>query len=1169
MSVRLLIGRAGSGKTTYNFNEIKNQLREKPDGDPIIYLVPDQMTFLSEYRLISGNEITGMIRAQVFSFTRLAWRVLQETGGISRQHLTSVGLNMLIRKIVEEKKADLKIFNKAADKNGFIEQMEQMLTEFKRYCVQPNELKMKREALSQSGNSKVLQDKLHDLEMIYESFEESLHEKYIDSEDYFRLLTEKAAQSSYLKNAEVYIDGFYSFTPQEYMIIGALMKYCKRVTISLTLDEPYHQTPPDELHLFRMSGETCQTIYEMAYAEGGQVEEIRFNEQKRWSNDSLKHLEAYFDTRPALKYEPKANIHIGQAVNRRAEVEGVARKIKELVKESNHTRYRDIAILIRNGHEYQEVLQTVFEDYEIPYFIDQKRTMLHHPLIELIRSTLEILHSNWRYEPTFRAIKTELLYPLKENWSILRQQADKLENYVLAYGIQGTQWTKKERWIYRKYKGIEFESKVQTDAEKKTELELNEIRLKITAPILRFSRRLNKAENTREFCEALFLFLEELDIPAKLEEWKLLEEAKGNLIQAREHDQAWNAIIDLLDEYVEMMADEKLSVKQFATILDAGLESLRFSIVPPSLDQVLVADLEKSRLSEIKAAFVIGLNDGVFPAKFSDEGILADDDRESLITSGLKIGPSSRIKLLDEQFLAYKAFTLPSDVLFLTYPLANEEGKGLLPSSFINRIKELFPNYEEHFFVSDSNELTEKEQLEYAANKKTTLSHLTTQLQLKKRNYPIFDFWWDVYHYYLEHDEWKDAAKKVLSSLFYTNSTVQISSDLTKELYGEEIQASVSRMELFHSCPFSHFAQYGLGLRERQVFRLEAPDIGDLFHAALKYISDLIIQEKKSWSDINRADCDHLARLAIEALAPRLQNEILLSSNRHHFIKRKLEQIISRASFVLSEHAKASGFTPIGLELGFGPKGDLPPLQFELNNGRNMSLVGRIDRIDQASKQDEVYLRVVDYKSSEKDVNLNEVYYGLALQMLTYLDIVITYSSKLVESQAIPAGVLYFHVHNPMVQSKKLLTLEQIESDLYKKFKMNGLLLADPEVLRLMDNGIDTTTSPIISAGINKDGSLSKSSKVASKEEFDLLRGYVRNKFISTGNELVEGNVQIAPYKLKDKTPCTYCSFKPICHFDQSIETNDYRVLQVQPKETMLEKIEKEAKIHVKTFDSY
>jgi ATP-dependent helicase/nuclease subunit B len=1164
MSVRLIIGRAGSGKTTYCLNEIKSELMASPDGEPIIYLVPDQMTFLSEYRLISSDALKGMIRAQVFSFTRLAWRVLQETGGISRQHLTNVGLNMLIRKLVEDKKDSLKIFHQAADKNGFIEQVERMLTEFKRYCVHPEELKAKREGFVENNQNKVLQDKLHDLELIYQSFEETLQGKYLDSEDYFRLLAEKAASSSYLKNAQIYIDGFDSFTPQEYGIISALMRNCKRVTITLTLDEPYWQSSPDELHLFRMSGETCQTIYEIAQAEGISIEPLqRMVEQKRWQDDGLLHLETNFDTRPAVKYNAKANIHIGQAVNRRAEVEGIARKIKELVRTKEIERYRDIAVLIRNGHEYQEVLQTVFDDYDIPFFIDQKRTMLHHPLIELMRSTIEILHSNWRYEPVFRAVKTELLFPLKENNTYLRQQADQLENFCLAYGIQGHHWTKKDRWVYRKIKGIEYESAVQTDEERRMEQGLNEIRLKITAPILRLSRRLAKAVKVREYCEALFLFLEELDIPAKLEEWKHTEDEKGNLLKAREHDQAWDAIIDLLDEFVEILGDEKLTVKQFASVLDAGLETLRFSIVPPSLDQVLVADLEKSRLSEIQAAFVIGLNEGVFPAKFADDGILADNDREQLLLNGLKIGPSSRIKLLDEQYLAYKAFTLPSKILFLTYPLANQEGKGLIPSPFINRIKELFPQHIEHFFVSDLQELSEKQQLEYAVNRKTTLSYLTSQLQLKSRKYPIFDFWWDIYRDYLENTKWRPATIKVLSSLFYSNQTMPISNELTNELYGEEIQASVSRMELFHSCPFSHFAKYGLGLKERQVFRLEAPDIGELFHAALKYISDTILKENKSWKDMSQVDCEKLSSLAMESLAPRLQNEILLSSNRHHYIKRKLQQIISRASFVLSEHARASGFAPIGLELGFGPTGDLPPLQFELKNGRKMSLVGRIDRVDQAEKQDEIYLRVVDYKSSAKDVHLQEVYYGLALQMLTYLDIIITHSSKLVEANAIPAGVLYFHVHNPIVHSKKILTLEQVEAELYKKFKMNGLMIADSGVLKLMDDDIDKANSPIISAGINKDGSISKGSKVATKDEFNLLRGFVRDKYIATGNELVDGNVAISPYKLKDKTACTFCSYKPICHFDPAIEANGYRVLAPQSREQVLEGMKKEVTLHV------
>ena len=262
-------------------------------------------------------------------------------------------------------------------------------------------------------------------------------------------------------------------------------------------------------------------------------------------------------------------------------------------------------------------------------------------------------------------------------------------------------------------------------------------------------------------------------------------------------------------------------------------------------------------------------------------------------------------------------------------------------------------------------------------------------------------------------------------------------------------------MELFHSCPFSHFAQHGLKLRERQIFNLDAPDIGELFHAALKYIAETVMVQKLSWSSLTREQSERLAKDAVETLAPKLQNEILLSSNRHTYIKRKLEQIISRASIILSEHAKASGFSPVGLELGFGPKSELPPLSFQLRNGTKMELVGRIDRVDKAEDESGVYLRIVDYKSSEKELNLGEVYYGMALQMLTYLDIIISHSTSLIGSEAIPAGVLYFHVHNPMINAKKIMTLEEIEEEISKKFKMNGLLLGEENAIRLMDISLD------------------------------------------------------------------------------------------------------------------
>lgn len=1155
MSVRMILGRSGSGKTELCLEEIRDRLRVDPAGPPIIYLVPEQMSFLSEYKLATTSGLGGMIRAQVYSFPRLAWRVLQETGGFTRYHLTNVGTSMMIRKIIEEKKDLLSIFQRTADKNGFVQQLEQMLIEFKRYAVQPEDLaKQKTET-----EEKALKEKLHDLELIYRQFEDELIGKYLDSEDYFRLLAEKIPVSEYLKNAEIYIDGFYSYTPLELLIIEQLMKSSKRVTITLPLDKPFHQYRPSDLDLFRLTGETCQSLYEIMQLNGIEREEdVVLSNQYRWNNDSLKHLETHFDSRPTRKFDGETHVHIVEAANRRAEVEGVAREIRKLAREKGY-RYRDITVLIRNESDYRDLLETVFTDYSIPSFIDQKNTMLNHPLIELIRSSIETVLGNWRYEPIFRAIKTDLLFPLGSNVEKSREHMDILENYVLAYGIKGDKWTRKDRWIYRRIRGLEFSTNTQTDAEKETEQLLNDLRAMVTAPLQRLARRLKRADNGRKLCEAIYLFLEELNIPSKLEEWRIQAEASGKLVAAREHDQAWNSVVDLLDQFVEIMGEEEVNTRQFLSILEAGFESMKFSLIPPAMDQVVVANLEKSRLADIKVAFVVGVNEGVLPAKMLDEGIFGDDDREILSREGLKLAPSSKKRLLDEAFFAYKAFTTPSDALYVCYPIANEEGKALIASTYIKRLTDLFPNHQKHVFANDPSELSELEQLEYTSGENTALSYLAAQLQLKKRNYPIYDFWWDVYDYYMENPRWREITNKVLSSLFYENKTKQLSTETTKELYGEEIEASVSRMELFNSCAFSHYAQHGLKLRDRQIFRLEAPDIGDLFHAALKHIAETIMEENISWAKLTRDQVQHLAKDAVEMLAPKLQNEILLSSNRHQYIKQKLQNIISRASMIMSEHAKASGFSPVGLELGFGRKGTLPPLGFTLKNGTKMELMGRIDRVDKAEDEKGLYLRVLDYKSSEKDLNLTEVYYGLALQMLTYLDIIISHSKQLVGKQADPAGVLYFHVHNPMINTTKILTLDEIEEEIMKQFKMNGLLLADQNVIQLMDKSIDSgISSQIVAAGFKKDGSLTKTSKVASREEFENLRQFVRKKYEDTGNEIISGVVDIAPFKLKDRLPCTFCPFKSVCQFDRSLDSNEYRKLAPKSKEDILEAMKKE-----------
>ncbi|WP_243355328.1 helicase-exonuclease AddAB subunit AddB [Bacillus litorisediminis] len=1157
LSVTFLLGRSGSGKTERMLEEVMKELNERPLGPPILIIVPDQMTFQIEYELAKRLPAGGMIRAQVYSFSRLAWRVLQETGGLTRLPIDTTGISMLIRKILNERKNELRLFQSQGDKIGFIEKLGDLLTELKRYCVKPEELRQLQNELEHQKERSTLSDKLNDLPLVLQAFQERLEGKYLDQEDSLRLLAEQLPVSHFLNGATVFVDGFYSFTPQEYEVIASLMNCSVHIHFLLTLDRTYRYELPNELDLFRMTGETYATLYQIAKDAGMHCEDEILENQYR-SHISLNHLEQELISMPPAPFLEDTALTMAEAANRRAEVEGIAQTIHKLVREEDY-RFRDIAILVRNGAAYDELLDTIFKQYQIPYFKDQKRKMIHHPVIELVRSVLEVIQQNWRYEPMFRAIKTELLYPREADAAAFRADADLLENYCLAYGIKGKQWISRDRWKYRRYKGLEWTDLPQTDEEKRMEAKINELRIIVSAPINRLAYRLKRAGHVREQAEALYLFLEELEIPAKLEKWIQEAEESGQLERAREHDQVWDAVIRLLDQAVELLGDEVLSLKQFAEIIESGFNALTYSIVPQSLDQVLIANIDQSRIHHGKAAFIIGLNDGVLPQKQTDDGIIADEERLLMKNAGIPLAPSSETRLLDEDFIAYKAFTTPMEKLFISYPIADEEGKSLLASPWIKRLKELFPTMERLTWGLEPSGEQEKQ---FALIPDVALSHLTSQLQLYKKGNPISDFWWDVYNALMEIPSLKTTTAKVLSSLFFENKTKALSKKITKELYGDVIQASVSRMEKFNSCPFSHFISHGLRLEPRPIYKLDAPNIGELFHGALKLLAERLEASNRSWASLSKKDCEQLSRDVVELLAPKLQNQILLSSNRHHYIRHKLEQVIAKTSYALSKQAKASRFVPAGLEIGFGKNGKLPPLTFSLDDGTKMELAGRIDRVDTASFNGGTYVRVVDYKSSKKELQLSDIYYGLSLQMLTYLDLVVTHSKDWLGAKAEPAGVLYFHIHNPFLQANEPLEEDQIETELLKQYKMLGLLLSDPDVVKLMDQSLESGTSSIVSAGLKKDGSFNAYSKIATKDEFDVLRRYVRKTFKKAGNQMVEGRIDIAPYKLRNQTPCAFCSYKSICQFDSSLQENAFRYLQPAKAETAIDWIRREAEVN-------
>ncbi|NGP44510.1 helicase-exonuclease AddAB subunit AddB [Bacillaceae bacterium SIJ1] len=1137
MTLRLILGRSGQGKTSFIHNEIEQNVVDFPHRKTII-IVPDQMTHQTEYSLISRPQFPGMLGTEVLSFSRLALRIMQGTSGAEQPFINETGVHMLLRQCFEKVKDDLLVYHSSISKHGFIQDVYAFFQELKRYQMTADDVSAYEMSAEERADTwqgqRLLNKKINDLAKMYSGLEKALQGHYTDAEDLLRMAAEQLQLSSMFQDTHIYVDGFNEFTPLESQLLLALIKGSARFSIAFTMEgDP--ELPPEHSSMFRKTHAAVYKLLEEARSEGIAIEEPVKLHKSFYEDAGLRHLEAHLNTLPIQPFHQSTNISVRGAVSRRAEVEACAREILSLVRDEAY-RYKDIAVISRDMDAYAHLLKNTFEELDIPFFIDQKRTMLSHPLIEYIRSALEVVETGWRYEAVFRCVKTGLLI---EHCPTV----DQLENHVLAYGIYGSKrWG--QHWEYRRYRGAT--GGVQTDEEVQHENRLNTVRKQIYSRLIQLDDDLKKAKTVKERCIAVFEFLEQTEVVKTLEKLAEQDEDSGDMVKAREHQQAWQAIIDLFDQLVETSGQEGMSLSLFKEVTLSGLESLNFALVPPAVDQVIVATLDQSRVTGIQAAFVLGVNDGVLPLNVQESSLLSEEEREHLQEEGFSLAPSSRQRMADETFMAYTAFTKASAKLYVTYPLADEEGKTLMPSQWIARLNEMFPTTKsERIIVGDPSEDLPEAQMNYIVRPRQALSLLATQLSHAKRGYPVHDTWWAAYNFFMQHEEWQVLSRMILQSLFFENEAKRLTKETSRQLYGDKIQTSVSRMETFQACSFSHFSGYGLGLKERAVFRLGAPDIGELFHSAIKEMNVFLQNNKKSWSDLADKECEELASNTVEKLAPRIQKEILLSSSRHLYVLKKLKSIVSRTAMVLRSHQQQSGFVPFKNEVGFGPGEEIDSPIFTLSNGVKMQLVGRIDQVDIARTDQGPLLRVIDYKSSARGLSLAEVYYGLSLQMLVYLDVIVSEAVQwLDEKSALPAGMLYFHIHNPLVSGSYNDSRETIEEKVLEQFRMKGYMLADDTVASMMDQSVQQSEkSKIAPFKRKKDGGFDAYSSVISTENMTTLRKYARFLMKRIGLQITEGQTTISPYVYKNQTPCTYCAFKKVCQVDESLAENKARLL--------------------------
>lgn len=1144
MSLRFIYGRAGSGKSNFCMESIKERV-DKEETGPFFYLIPEQFSFQAEKNILQKIGEKSNLNVRVLSFKRMAYRVMNEVGGITRKHMDSAGKCMLISHVLDEVVDDLTVFKRAATQKGFINTISDTISEFKRYSITPELLSIAAENIENETN---LKSKLLDLNKIYGKFEKVLHENYIDADDDLNLLHEKLDESKMFNNAEIWMDEFSSFTPQQYKIIEKLMKKAKRVNITLTSD--YEDGLKYGTDIFQFTRNTENKLIDIARNNNIVLDKpivlkskpfYRFKDSK-----TLSFLEKNLFAYPYEKYAEKTeDITLFRAQNKYSEIESTARDIIKMCRDKGY-RYKDIAVITRDLKNYENIIAAIFKEHEIPYFIDEKKDIEGNLIVVLITSAIEIVTKNWSYEAMFRYLKTGLT-------KIPLEDIDVFENYILAAGIKGKKkWLDEERWEYRP--NSLFSSEEISLREQELLERINMIREVVIEPLKEFYKKTRDKKTAEEICKIVFQFLINIGAQEKVEELVAqFKEGKNQLI-ANEYSQIWNIIIDLLDQTVEVMGDTELTLEEFEKILTIGVREHKMGLIPPTVDQVLVGSVERLKSHDICVLYLVGVNDGVFPSINNDEGILSDMERLSLKEKGVELAKDTRTAAFEEQFLVYTTLTIPGKYLRISYPMADYEGKTLRSSSIVSRIKNIYPKLKEQndllFYEND------EDRLNLIDAKIPTFNELVNVLRKRVDGQSDALIWRDVYKWFSSSNEWKEKCERAFSGISYSNQTELISEEKARSLYGNNMRINVSRLEKYAECPFAYYVQYGLKAKERKIFKISYPDIGTFMHKIIDEFSEKVKLEGINWDEIDNVWCEESINTIVEDNVKKNNNYILSSSPRYNYLTKRLKRVLTRTAMVITNHIKRSGFKPVGFEIDFSEHGGYSPIIVELSSGEKVSLIGRIDRIDMLVKDSETYIRIIDYKSGNKIFKLSDVYYGLQVQLLLYLDAILEEEGKDSKTEPLPGAILYFKIDDPIIRSNKDIDDEELKKEIMKKFKMKGLLIDNPDIIKEMDREMDGN-STVIPARINKDGSLGKSD-IASKKQFELLREHVKKIVANSCENMLKGDISINPCKNKDFVPCNFCLYSSICAFDQDLEDNNYRNISEKSDEEIWNKLSKE-----------
>lgn len=1139
MSLRFYFGPSGSGKSHRIYEEIMQRAAQEP-GRNFLIIVPDQFTMQTQKDLVMRSDRGGILNIDVLSFGRLSHRILEEVGTKEMPVLDDTGKSLVLQKIAADLKEQLPAMGSLLHKQGYIHEVKSAISEFMQYGISTQDMD---KLIASAEKRGALAMKLRDLKTLYRGFQDYIRDHFITTEETLDVLRRSLVKSKILPDSVVVFDGFTGFTPIQNRLIQELMRVCEETIVTVTIGEeedPYQMD--GEQKLFHLSKKTVADLVKLA-AEA---------EVTRGEDVFVKGGPNRFAEAPALcyleqnlfryQYEPytekQHEIHMFEALSPREEVHQTALYIRKLIREEGLT-YRDIAVVIGDLEGYASYVETEFGQLEIPCFLDRTRGIVLNPMIEYIKSALQLYIRDFSYDTVFHFLRSGMA-------DISREEIDELENYVIRTGARG--YRTYSRLFTRKTEEMQQGSgQEDTERAEETMERLNRIRQQFadTVEILHMAPRAKAGE----YVDHLYDFLEQNQVQQKLLNYQQQFEQEGDLAKAREYAQIYRLVMDLLDQIYELLGEEEISLQEFADILEAGFGEITVGTIPQNVDRIVVGDMERTRLKQVKVLFFLGVNDGNIPKNASKGGIISDMDREFLIESGTEMAPSPRQQMYIQRLYLYLNMTKPSERLYLSYAKVNSDGKGIRPSYLIDTVRKLFPQLAVEYPQNRS-------RLEQIEGRQEGARYLAEELREYADGTLREEERQDFYLMYRAYEADPEGRDRLTAAAFRRYKESGLSRIVARALYGRQLENSVSRLETYAACACRHFLQYGLSLQEREEFGFEVSDMGNVYHAVLENFAGKLAESGRTWWDFDENFATQAIKEAVEGYAATYGETVLYSSARNEYAITRMSRILTRTVLTLQQHLKQGSFQPDDYELSFRFAEDLDSIHVDLSEEEKMHLQGRIDRIDVSEDAEHVYVKVIDYKSGNKKFDLAALYYGLQLQLVVYMNAAMELESrKHPDKEIVPAALLYYHIDDPTIETPVELTQEQINEEILTKLRMNGVVNSDPAVVERLDRFLQDK-SKVIPVEKKKDGSFSARSGILSREELQVVSAYVDTKIRQIGREILDGKIAANPYEKGNEEACTYCAYKKVCGFDGSIPGYEKRQLEDLDQQTLMQRMQ-------------